>query len=302
MTDWSRVSNLLGDEGMALLARRRVAIVGLGSGGGAAALFLAMSGVQRFILVDDDLLEEGNLLRHVADRRYLGQTKVSAVADLLRQRNPLVQVETLEGRIEQHPEALDGVDLLVVAVDNEPARHALNEAALKRRLTAVYAGVYERGVGGDVALLRAGVDACYACWAAELRDVEAPQDQPDYGMLGPGGTLAAEPGLWLHVTRVAAAQAQLALNELLRGSPAYEQLPGNTVLLANRGLEIIEGQRTLPQGAIWATIERKPDCLVCGPPASRQTALQSEDGEQDMSLAELLNDRQDRTQVEEREE
>ncbi|MCY3719682.1 MAG: ThiF family adenylyltransferase [Anaerolineaceae bacterium] len=302
MTDWSRVSNLLGDEGMAHLARRRVAIVGLGSGGGAVALFLAMSGVQRFVLVDDDRLEEGNLLRHVADRRYLGQAKVTAVADLLRQRNPQVQVVTLKGRFEQHPEALDDVDLLVVAVDNEPARHALNEAALARRLTAVYAGVYERAVGGDVALLRAGVDACYACWAAELRDEEAPQDQPDYGMLGPEGTLAAEPGLWLHVTRVAAAQAQLALNELLRGSPAHEQLPGNTVLLANRGLEIIEGQLTLPQGAIWATIERKPDCLVCGPAFRDQTPAQSEDGAQDPSLAELLNDRPARMQVEEHEE
>ena len=302
MTDWSRVRGLLGDEGMALLARRRVAVVGLGSGGGAAALFLAMSGVQRFVLVDDDRLEEGNLLRHVADRRYLGQAKVSAVADLLRQRNPQVQVEALVGRFEQHPAALDDVDLLVVAVDNEPARHALNEAALKRRLTAVYAGVYERAVGGDVALLRAGVDACYACWAAELRDVEEPQDQPDYGMLGPEGTLAAEPGLWLHVTRVAAAQAQLALNELLRGSPAHEPLPGNTVLLANRALEIIEGQRTLPQGAVWASIERKPDCLVCGPTGVGQAPLQSEDGAQDTSLAELLDDRRNATPVEANEE
>ncbi len=290
MTDWSRVENLLGEACMALLARRRVAIVGLGSGGGAVALFLAMSGVQRFTLVDDDRLEAGNLLRHVADRRYLGQAKVTAVAELLRQRNPQVEVETVDGRIEQHPKALNGIDLLVAAVDNEPARHALNEAALARKLPAVYAGVYERGVGGDVALLRAGVDACYACWAAELRDEEAPEDQPDYGMLGPGGTLAAEPGLWLHVTRVAAAQAQLALNELLRGCPAHEQLPGNTVILANRGLEIIEGQMTLPQGAIWATIERKPDCLVCGPASVGQSSLQSEDGKQDLSLAELLNE------------
>ncbi len=302
MTDWSRVESLLGEEGMALLARRRVTIVGLGSGGGAVALFLAMGGVQHFTLVDDDRLEEGNLLRHVADRRYLGQPKVNAVAHLLRQRNAQVEVETVEGRIEQNWHALNGIDLLVAAVDNEPARHALNEAALARKLPAVYAGVYERGAGGDVALLRAGVDACYACWAAELRDEEAPEDQPDYGMLGPGGTLAAEPGLWLHVTRVAAAQAQLALNELLRGCPAHAPLPGNTVILANRELEIIEGQMTLPQGAIWATVERKPDCLVCGPASGEQAALQSEDGQQDLSLAELLNERHSMTQTERKKE
>ena len=288
MSDWSRVAGVLGEEGMALLAQRRVAIVGLGSGGGAVALNLAMSGARHFMLVDAECLEGGNVLRHVADRRYLGRPKVRAVADLVLQRNPQAQVETRVGRIEQHLDALDGIDLLVAAVDTEPARHLLNEAALERRLPAVYAGVYERGVGGDVALLRAGEGPCYACWATELRDQEEPEDQPDYGLPGSDGTLAAEPGLWLHVTRIAVVQAQLALNELLRGCPAHEELPGNTVVLANRALEIVAGHTTLPQGAVWVTIERKPDCLVCGAAARHQALLQAGDGQRDWSLDELL--------------
>ena len=290
MTDWSRVEGLLGAEGLRLLARRRVAIVGLGSGGGAVALSLAMSGVGRFVLVDPERLEAGNVLRHVADRRDIGRAKVAAVADLMRQRNPELEIETRAGRIEEHRDALDGVDLLVAAVDSEPARHLLNEAALERRLRCVYAGVYERGVGGDVAVLQPGAGACYACWAAELRDQEGGDGgaEPDYGMIGPEGTLAAEPGLWLQVTRVAAAQAQLALNELLRGTAAHEALPGNTVILANRTLEIIAGQLTLAQGAVWATIERKPDCLVCG--TALRDAARQEAGEEarDWSLEELL--------------
>jgi len=288
VTDWSRVTGLLGAEGLALLAQRRVAIVGLGSGGGAAALGLAMSGVGHFVLVDDDLLEEGNVLRHVADRRDLGRPKVEAVADLLRQRNPQLEIKMHVGRIEQHMDALDGIDLLVAAVDNEPSRYLLNEAALERGLTCVYAGVYERGVGGDVALLRPGQGPCYACWAADLRGVESEEAQaaPDYGLLGPEGTLAAEPGLWLQVLRVAAVQAQLALNELLRGCPAHEALPGNTVILANRALEIIEGHMTPAHGAVWATIERKPDCLVCG--AAPGAGAQDPSAEQGSSLDELL--------------
>ncbi len=288
MSDWSRVEGLLGAAGMAALAQRRVAIVGLGSGGGAVALTLTMSGVGHFVLVDDDVLEAGNVLRHVADRRYLGRPKVSAVAGLMRQRNPQVVVETRVGRIEAHMDALDEVDLLVVAVDNEPARHLLNEAALQRRLTSVYAGVYERGSGGDVALLHPGQGACYACWAAELRDqAGGGDDAPDYGMVGPDGTLAAEPGLWLHVTRVAAAQAQLALNELLRGCAAHETLPGNTVILANRALEIIDGEVTPALGAIWVRIERKPDCLVCGPARHGPAASQPQRAAE-LSLDDLL--------------
>ena len=84
---------------------------------------------------------------------------------------------------------------------------------------------------------------------------------------------------------MAAVQAQLALNELLRGCPAHEALPGNTVILANRALEIIEGQLTPAHGAVWATIERKPGLLVCG---SERARMQAQEACQDLSLDELL--------------
>ncbi|MAS36556.1 MAG: hypothetical protein CL610_21305 [Anaerolineaceae bacterium] len=274
---WDRVENLIGSENLALLAHKRVAIVGLGSGGGQVAISLAMSGVGNFVLIDDDVLEEGNVVRHVADRRYIGQPKAEVVAELIRLRNPNAQVETHVGRIEQHMDTLDHVDMLVVAVDGENAKYVLNQAALDRNLPAVYAGVYERGEGGDVVMIYPYDGPCYACWAAELRDEQAvtanPGEELDYGMIGADGTLEAEPGLWLHVTRVASVQAHLVLNELLKGTDVYEPMPGNTVILANSALEIITGQVTPPHSAVWVTIERDPDCLVCGSKLRHEQAL-----------------------------
>lgn len=286
---WSRVEGVLGADNLALLARKRVAIIGLGSGGGLVALSLAMSGVGRFVLIDDDVLEEGNIVRHVADRRYLGQPKAEAVAELIRLRNPKAEVETRIGRIEQHMDALDHVDLLVVAVDGENAKYVINQAALDRSLPAVYAGVYERGEGGDSVVIYPYDGPCYACWAAELRDEHAvtanPGQELDYGMIGPEGTLEAEPGLWLHVTRVASVQAHLVLNELLKGTDVYEPMPANTVILANTALEIITGQNTPPHSAVWVTIERDPNCLVCGSQLRHQQALQ----DAPLSLTDLVD-------------
>lgn len=286
---WSRVEGLIGADNLALLARKRVAIVGLGSGGGLVALSLAMSGVGQFVLVDDDVLEEGNVVRHVADRRYIGQPKVEVVADLIRQRNPQAEVETLIGRIEQHMDALDRVDMLVVAVDGENAKYMLNQAALERHLPAVYAGVYERGEGGDVVVIYPYDGPCYACWAAALRDENAvtanPGEELDYGMISPDGTLEAEPGLWLHVTRVASVQAHLVLNELLKGTSVYEPMPANTVILANNALEIISGQVTPPHSAVWVTVERDPECLVCGDKLQHARALKDEP----MTLSDLMD-------------
>ena len=265
---WDRVERLIGKGNLDRLAGKRVAVLGLGSGGGFVALSLAMSGVRRFLLIDDDVLEAANLVRHVADDRYLGIAKAEAVADLIRHRNPTAEIVAMRGRIEDHRALLVDVDLVVVGVDGEAPKYVINEICLERNIPAVYAGGYERGEGGDVCLIRPLDGPCYACWAGNLRDdaavTKAGTDELDYGMIGPGGTLEAQPGLWMHVVRVAAAQADMALNELLRGADAYRDLPGNTVILANTALEILSGDVSLPQTALWASVERDPDCLVCG--------------------------------------
>jgi molybdopterin/thiamine biosynthesis adenylyltransferase len=270
---WDRVERLIGADNLKLLGQKRVGIVGLGSGGGFVAQSLAMSGVGSFFLIDDDHLEEVNIVRHVADRRDLGRPKVDAVADLIRQRNPQAKVDVYIGRAESRLNALDDLDLLVVGVDGENSKYVINQACLERDLVAVYAGVYERGEGGDVVTIHPYDGPCYACWASELREgLALPQDgaELDYGMIGPEGTLEAEPGLWLHVVRVAAVQADFALKELLRETGLYSALPGNTIILANNAIEIIDGEMTLPHSALWVNIERNPACLVCGDKVRQQ--------------------------------
>lgn len=264
---WDRVERLIGKDNLSLLAQKRVGVVGLGSGGGFVAQSLAMSGVGHFVLVDDDTLEETNLVRHVADRRYLGQSKADVVADLIRQRNPNATITTHIGRIEQHLDALDDLDLLVVGVDGEQVKYIINQACLERDLVAVYAGVYEKGEGGDVVIIYPYDGPCYACWSAAVRDeVQLVNDEGelDYGMIGPEGTIEAEPALWLHVVRVALTQSDFALKFLLRETDQYSSLPTNTVILANNALEILTGEITQPHSALWIQVDRDPHCLVCG--------------------------------------
>jgi molybdopterin/thiamine biosynthesis adenylyltransferase len=254
----------VGDDNLSLLARSHVAVIGLGSGGGFVALSLAMSGVGRFTLVDMEDLEAVNLTRHVADSRYLGWNKAKAMADLIRHRNPNAQLRVIEDDITKHPEALDGVDLVVVGVDGEGTKYKINELCLPRNIPAIYAGVYARGEGGDTCLIRPYDGPCYACWAAELREglTEQPTEELDYGLIQENGTLKGEPALWIHVTRVASAQSDFALTMLLKDS--RPSLPANTLVMANAPLEIVAGQTTPAQSAVWVNIARDPHCLVCG--------------------------------------
>jgi len=289
--DWDRIERYLGHDALAQLAMKTVAIIGLGSGGGFVAQSLAMSGVGNFILIDDDGLEASNVLRHVADARYVGTPKVEAVADLIQRRNSQAQVEAIVGRLADHVDRLNGANLVISGVDGERAKYEINVAARARNLTAVYAGVYERGEGGDVVVIRPTADSpCYACWAEQLRATvtEAIPGEPgdtnlDYGMIGADGTLAAEPGLWLHVVRIAAAHADRALNELLIGQPIHRTYPANTVILANVAMEIFDGVLTPPYSAQWIDVARNPNCLVCGTaPTTKQAS--------NLSLSDMAGD------------
>ena len=64
-----------------------------------------------------------------------------------REIGPICRIETVAASV---PEALETVDLVVVGVDGERVKYVINEACLARALPAIYAGVYERGEGGDV--------------------------------------------------------------------------------------------------------------------------------------------------------
>ena len=288
---WERVERLIGAENLDRLAEKKVGVVGLGSGGGFVALGLAMSGVQQFVLVDKDILEQGNVTRHVADLRYVGQNKAAAVADLILNRNPAAMIDLREGWIEDQWDCLDDLDILVVAVDNEQVKYMINEKCLEKRLSASYAGVYERGEGGDHVIISPYNGPCYACWSEATREgvkvAMSPVGDLDYGMIGEADMLGTEPGLWVNVTKVAGIQTDLILNELLRGGNAYEQMPANTIIVANTAIDIIEGHDSDAHTSIWVEIQRDPDCLVCGERQTHGVGLLANEDEGGISLDDL---------------
>ena len=67
---YDRQSRLFGDSGQELLRRTRVGIVGLGGAGSVLAELLGRLGVGEFVLADPERVEDTNLPRLIAARRY----------------------------------------------------------------------------------------------------------------------------------------------------------------------------------------------------------------------------------------
>lgn len=90
-----RTEMLFGREGMARLCRSRVAVFGVGGVGGHVVEALARSGVGTLDLIDNDTVCLSNLNRQIiATHRTLGQYKVDAAAERVREINPEAVVHT----------------------------------------------------------------------------------------------------------------------------------------------------------------------------------------------------------------
>ena len=143
-----------------------VLIAGCGSGGSQVALQLVMSGVKKFILVDKGKLEIENVIRHVCGIRYLGWSKTSALADVLSDRNPQIEVIEFDGDLMSWPELKPEVErasVVVVGTDNEPSRYRLNEVCVETETPFTVGRVFTRGIGGEVYSYRPGSGGCLAC-------------------------------------------------------------------------------------------------------------------------------------------
>jgi molybdopterin/thiamine biosynthesis adenylyltransferase len=119
----------IGQSGLQRLQSARIAVVGTGGVGSAAAYFLASLGTGQLTLIDQDVVEESNLHRLLgADQHDLHRPKAEVLSRRLGSRHPWTRteaiVETL--RSENSDELLRDTDLIVDGTDNLRTRYVLN--------------------------------------------------------------------------------------------------------------------------------------------------------------------------------
>ncbi len=125
---------LYGAVGYERIRAARFAIVGLGGVGSWVAEALARSGVAGLILIDLDQVAESNVNRQVqALGSTVGQAKVTALADRIRDIHPGCEVDCVEEFVDADnwPALLTGqVDAVIDACDNVRAKAAIGGWAL----------------------------------------------------------------------------------------------------------------------------------------------------------------------------
>lgn len=222
----------IGEEGQHKLAASSVLVVGAGGLGGPLLYALAGAGVGRLVVVDGDTVSLSNLNRQfLFDQADLGRPKAEAAARRLSAFNPDLRVEGVEAWLDEKTgmNLLADCQLAVAAVDNLPARLALNAACAQKNIPLVNGGV--EGWYGSVMAVEFGKTPCLACCYAGTA--------PEEG----GQALGAVTGA------VASLMASVTIQMLLGHNP----IPGELLLYDGKRLELDR-----------VPVERGTGCPVCG--------------------------------------
>jgi molybdopterin/thiamine biosynthesis adenylyltransferase len=250
------------------LCGKKVAIIGLGTGGSLCADELARCAVDHFRLVDFDRLEPPNIARHTCGLSGIGRFKTEAVADRIRDVNPACHIKRYEKDIVKDHAALEqvvkGSDLVLACTDNNRSRYAINEACLRLKVPAIYAGAYERAFGGFVMRVIPGKTPCYDCVIGSVQksvgDAPYRQGPIAYSDIEDASQFKAEPGLSIDVHMIALIQAKMALLTLLRGTDSkLEDYPTDFLFWGNRREWIFPE----PLYCKFAKTAFREDCPTC---------------------------------------
>jgi len=225
-----------------VLKKKAVCVVGLGSFGSVVADNLARCGCGIFELFDPDRLDPANISRHICDLRDIGRLKVDAVAERLRAINPEVQITTHPTDILEQPDellsAMERSDIVAVSTDSSASRYISNELSIKSGTTTVYAGAYERALGGHVLRVVPGETGCYECVFGALVQAlgaipEAITDRVPYSNQS-SDDFTAEPGLGIDAHMIALIQAKMILLTLVRDEDTtLEDFPADFIIWGN---------------------------------------------------------------------
>jgi len=154
----------LGRKGQRKLGRSKVAIIGLGGLGTASALYLALAGVGRLRLVDQDTVEWNNLHRQILySPDDLRRPKAEAAAYKIRQANSEVKIESIaeNARRSNIDQIVKGVDCVVDGLDNMKTRYLLNRACARHKIPYVYGAAI--GLEGALSVFYPPETPCLEC-------------------------------------------------------------------------------------------------------------------------------------------
>ena len=173
----------VGGVGQRRLRDASVAVVGAGGIGSAVIPALAGAGVGQITIIDDDVVELGNLHRQPLFReRDAGYSKADLALQFVQRLNHFVKAKPIHQRIDgdNARSMIDGHSLVIDGSDNFATRLAVSDACVAIGMPLLSAAAVQ--FQGQVALFRS--KPCYRCFVGDAFDADDCDNCAELGVMG----------------------------------------------------------------------------------------------------------------------
>lgn len=168
------------------MGKRKILVVGCGSIGGHLICELAKSGYEDITIVDDDILSEENIFRHVLGMEYVSKYKCVALEEYVRKNIPEVSIKSIAEKFEdavlEEDLELSRYNLIISATGNHNLNRWLNSFVMdhKVNIPVIYAWNEVYGIGNHVACIKYGNEGCYECFFGRSEKNDEIYDKSSY--------------------------------------------------------------------------------------------------------------------------
>lgn len=175
----------IGEAGQLKLKNASVLCIGAGGLGSALLPYLAAAGVGRIGIIDDDVVENGNLQRQVIyTPQDIGSKKVVAAKRYLNALNPEIDIQVYPDRFHRDTAAdlMRHYDIAADCTDNLASRLITNAVCLQLDKPFVFAGISQ--YQGQCMLFHGGSGPCFSCVFPEMTAYDLLPDCNTAGVIG----------------------------------------------------------------------------------------------------------------------
>lgn len=257
------------------LSKKSMMIVGLGAIGSTVAVQLARAGIGRLHLLDYDVVEPANIVRHEADLMDVGREKTEVVRARVAKASPFTEVthgnlqigklNPLQTDVYANAEHLQKLaeyvasfDLVIAATGG--LSHVFNRIGLHAACPVIFTWVSNGAWGGRVLRMIPGLTGCYECLARNLPAVEPNSDPDSPAVYTRGCGFPSFTGTGFDIASISLLATRLAVQTVLRDeAEAYPTTIFDHLVWQNRG----QKSGAFPELAQYEIV-RQEGCGACG--------------------------------------
>lgn len=152
---------------------KKVTIVGAGSLGSIVSTTLAQEGIGTIYLVDYDIYEPSNAIRHQVRQSFFALSKVDGVAERILELSPKTNVKVSRmsvGSTKEHEstkkfmEILNESDIVIDTTGEHGVSHFLNRLCVKHKIPLVIGSVTNGAWSCEIVKYIPNHSGCWGCW------------------------------------------------------------------------------------------------------------------------------------------